>query len=276
LPATDPQTITGLPFISVEDGPILAIAGTLTTIAAPVTGWTSITNPLDQVYGTLLELDADFRLRREEELAAAGSGTLDAIESDLLEIDGGAVLAITVLENTLTSPVDANGTPINQVQPVVWDGVTPGAANNDIAQALWDDKPAGISYYGSSSGVAQDVQGNSHTVLFTRPTQEPVYLAYTVTWTPGLSGALQTQAILAIKVAAAAFTSAPGTNAVLQPGVSVVALALRAAALAIPGVFDVPTLALGFSPSPVGTANLAVGPLAVAVVETPNITVNGF
>jgi hypothetical protein len=276
LPATDPQTITGLPFISVEDGPILAIAGTLTTIAAPVTGWTSITNPLDQVYGTLLELDADFRLRREEELAAAGSGTLDAIESDLLEIDGGAVLAITVLENTLTSPVDANGTPINQVQPVVWDGVTPGAANNDIAQALWNDKPAGISYYGSSSGVAQDVQGNSHTVLFTRPTQEPVYLAYTVTWTPGLSGALQTQAILAIKVAAAAFTSAPGTNAVLQPGVSVVALALRAAALAIPGVFDVPTLALGFSPSPVGTANLAVGPLAVAVVETPNITVNGF
>jgi hypothetical protein len=87
---------------------------------------------------------------------------------------------------------------------------------------------------------------------------------------------LQTQAILAIKVAAAAFTSASGTNAVLQPGVSVVALALRAAALAIPGVFDVPTLALGFSPSPVGTANLAVGPLAVAVVETPNITVNGF
>ena len=274
LPVTDPQTITGLPFISVEDGPILALPSTLTAIAAPVTGWSSITNPLQCVEGTLLELDADFRLRREEELAAAGSGTLDAIESDLLEVDGGAVLSITVLENTLTSPVDANGTPINQMQPVVWDGISLGAANNDIAQALWNDKPAGISYYGSSFGVAQDVQGNSHTVAFTRPAQELVYLAFTVTWTAGLSFALQTQAIAAIKLAAANFTLQ--NNAVLQPGVSVVALALKAAALAIPGVFDVPTLALGFAPSPVGTANLAIGPLQVAVIEITNTTVNGI
>jgi hypothetical protein len=273
LPATDPQTITGLPFISVEDGPIIAAEGTLTVISAPVTGWTSITNTTDAEDGNLLEVDQDYRIRREEELAAAGSGTLASIEADLLETDGGAVLSITVLENT-TSSTDGNGTPPYSMQPVVWDGVIPQAQNNDIAQTLWNDKPAGGTYYGTSSGIAQDSQGNLHTVAFTRPAQELVYLAFTVVFTAGLSGALQTQAIAAVKAAAVSFTLT--NNAILQPGVPVVALALRAAALAIPGIFDVPTLALSFTPSPVTTANLAVAATQVAVIETANVTVNGL
>ena len=264
--------ITGLPFTSIEDGPIPAVDGTLTVIATPVTGWTTITNPLTAVLGTLLELDPALRQRREEELAAAGSGTVDAISASVLEVDGGAVLNVTILEN-LTGTTDGNNTPGHAMQAVIWDGLGAGAANNDVAQALWNGKPAGIPYYGTSSGTAIDAAGNSQTVLFTRPTQIPIYLAFTVTFVAGLSSSGQTAAIAAVKAAAVAFSLS--TPSILQPGVEVIALALKAAALGVTGIFDVPVLYLDVTASPTATANIPIGPLDVAVIQTANVKVNG-
>src|SRR6266567_751599 len=52
-------------FQSVDTGPVQCLAGTLTVIAQPLSGWNSITNPTDGVVGADVESDADLRLRRD-------------------------------------------------------------------------------------------------------------------------------------------------------------------------------------------------------------------
>lgn len=255
-------------FTSEEDGPVLAPSGTLTVISAPVTGWTSITNPLDATPGNLLEEDDDYRLRQEEELAASGTGTIDSIQADLLEVAG--VISVTANENTSSTPDPVTGTPGNSIQAIVWDGVGMSADNNQVAQVLWDDKPAGIGYYGTTTALATDSQGNQRAVAFTRPSQLLAYLAFTVTFTAGLSPGDQTAAIAAVKAAAIAY------GLTLKPGVGVKALRLKSAADGVTGIDDVPTLALDFVPTPTATANLPVGVTQVAVFDTSRCTVNGF
>lgn len=256
-------------FTSLEDGPVLAPSGQLTAISAPVTGWTSVTNPLDATPGNLLELDEDYRLRQEQELSAAGSGTTDAIRADLLEVPG--VISARVISNTSMTTDPVTGTPAKAIQAIVWDGVIPGASNDQVAQSLWDDKPAGIPYYGASSGIATDAVGGLQTVQFTRPAQVLVYLAFTVAFTPGLSPSLQTAAIAAVKAAAVAYGSAN-----LKPSVEVLALGLRAAAFGVSGIFNVPALALDVTPAPTATADLTIGTTQVAVLDSSRISVNGF
>jgi hypothetical protein len=263
-----PFTVTGVLFVSEVDGPVLAPSGTLNTISAPVTGWTSITNPLDATPGNLLEEDDDYRVRQEEELAASGSGTVASITADLLEVAN--VQTAKVIENTSSTPDPVTGTPGRSMQAIIYD--PEGADSDQIAQSLLNGKPAGIGYYGSnSSGTATDAKGGTHVVPFTRPAQLLVYLAFTVTFTPDLTGPEQTAAIAAVKAAAVAYGVAN-----LSPGVGVKALRLASAADGVAGIDDVTSLALDFVPSPTNTANLPVGALQVAQLDTSRVLVNGM
>lgn len=257
-------------FNATVNGPTIAAAGTLTQITAPVTGWSAVTNPHDATLGNFEEDDQDFRARQELEIAAAGSGTVDAIRADLLESVPG-IISANVVENTTFLTDAATGTPPRSLQAIVWDGPGLAASNDGIAQSLWDHKPAGTPYVGNSLGNATDAEGILRSVPFTRPTQRSVWLAFTVAFTPGLSPALQTTAIAGVKAAAVAYGAAN-----LSPGVAVLSLALRAAALQTPGIYNVPALALDFAASPTATADLTIGATQVAVLDTSRITVNGL
>jgi uncharacterized phage protein gp47/JayE len=161
-----------------DTGEIRANAGTLTVIAQAVSGWNSVTNADDADLGAEEESDAALRLRREAELRAQGSTTVDAIYADLLTVDG--VTNVSILEND-TGTTDGDGVPGHSIECIVYGPASPTAANNQaVADQIWASKAAGIGTYGGVSKTVVDLMGISHTVNFTRPTALPVYVWVTV------------------------------------------------------------------------------------------------
>lgn len=251
-------------FEAVEYGPVAANAGTLTQIAIAAAGWNSITNAADAVLGRLVEGDTALRVRRRVDLARPGSSTVDAIRADLLDPDKvPGTIDVIVLENTGLA-TDPNGLPARSFHAVIWDGTVPAADDDQIAQAIWDTKPAGAEPYGTSSGTATDSLGTLRTVKFSRAVQRPVYLAYTLSkdaskYPPDGDAQLKAAAV------------AEGLD--LTMGEDVIALRFRAVALQIAGVIDVTAFGLDFTSSPVATSNLIIAPTEIATFDTARITV---
>lgn len=166
-----------------QTGPIPIAAGTLTTIAPSIVGWTSATNALDGTLGRNADDNESLRLLRQQELAAAGSSTLAGIKSDLLQVlDPSGAQLITdahVYENTTDFP-DAQGRPRKSVECLI---IAPGGSTADeIAQAVFDAVGAGPTIFGNGSGAgtATDVNGLAHTVPYSIPSLIPVWIIYTL------------------------------------------------------------------------------------------------
>ncbi len=279
VPAGSVASVVGLPavrFVTIDDavgpgpgaqdvevemegestGPIAAPTGTLTVIETPVAGWNSVTNAADAVLGTDTETDAALRLRRVEELARAGTGTVDAIRADVGDVSG--VTAVRVFENT-TDAVDGDGLP-----PHSFEAVALGGADQDIIDEIWDGKPAGIETSGTTSGSAIDSQGDSHTVKFSRPTPKPVFVEIELTKDPTLYPADGDDQV---KQAVADFIDAGDI------GDDVIYVTLYASIFGVSGVTDVTLLEIDFSGPPAGVINLPVGNRELATGDTGDITV---
>lgn len=169
--STTAGTYTGIVFEAEDTGPdFSAAAGTLTVIASPVTGWTSITNPTDATPGSEEETIENLRLRRESSLAASGGGTVAAITADVSAVDG--VLQCTVEENTTDATVNTI-TP-HSFRAVIWDGSPAAADDDEVAQAIYDTRPAGIASVGGESGTAVTADGQLVTMAFERATEVPI------------------------------------------------------------------------------------------------------
>lgn len=147
-------------------------------IAEPQTGWLSVDNPNTTQVGRNKEVDSDYKSRSDVALRAIGGSTPDAIRGDVLEVEG--VQTVTVLFNDDDIP-DSNGVPGHAIEVVLFDGIGLDAEDDEIAQAIWDSKAAGIKAFGSSSGNAVDVEGVIHSMNFTRPTQRPVEMTVVLT-----------------------------------------------------------------------------------------------
>lgn len=146
---------------------ISAPSGSLTVIENPVTGLDSVVNQEDAIVGREIESDADLKLRREESLQRAGAGTLGAIVSILADLEG--VTAVVGFEN-ITFLEDVDGRPPKSFEIVI-DGGDP----QDIAQDIWENKPAGIETFGTESEPITDSQGFPQTVKYSRPTDVDIY-----------------------------------------------------------------------------------------------------
>lgn len=251
-------------------GVVAANAGTIEEIETPVTGWTAVTNALDAVQGTEEEEDPDYRARAEDGLDAQGSTPQDAIRADLLQLlaDRGVTRgSVQVFMNT-TDATDGDGLPPHSVEAVVYDGTDDGTAvtDDEIAQVLWDNVAAGIETYGTSNGDATDSLGGTRVVEFTRPTVKPVYIVSTFT----ASTARGWDAVAgATEVAAALVELAEELYSV---GDDVQRFRLIAFMFSVAGVIDVSTFTLGYTASPVGTANLAVARREIATFDTSRVS----
>lgn len=156
-----------------ETGAVVALAYQVTEIVTAVSGWDGVSNLADAVTGTEIETDAAFRTRRENLLTVSGKGTVDTIRAKLLLVDG--VTEAFVFEN-VTDVTDGNGVPPHAIECVVL-----GGSDADVAQAIFDDKPAGIATYGSDiSESIVDSQGTSHTILASRADPVEMFIAITV------------------------------------------------------------------------------------------------
>ena len=252
--------VTDITFEAEEAGIVLANSGTLTVRAQAVTGWNSVTNPEDASVGSEEETDEDLRARREDELASAGSTTVDAIRSDVLRtVDG--VISCTIVENDTDITVD--GVPPHAFEAIVL-GPDGYDADDDqaVADCIWAAKAGGIRAYGSTTKVVIDSQGFSHNVGFTRPTDKNVYLEFDLSVDAGWAGGA------AFEAAIVAFGDENYGS-----GDDVIRSRLIAAAFEVEGVNDVTALRLGFTASPVGTSNLSIALREIARLDTSRITV---
>ena len=181
--------LTGERFVSLEDatigsggtiavafesenfGPIVMLATYALTIETPVAGWASVT-AADATLGENLETDAELRLRRTSLLRFQGSATIEAIRADLLDVDG--VEQVYVYEN-VSQVTDVLGLPPKSIECIVQ-----GGTDDDVAEAIFLTKAAGIDTYGNAPDIVTktvtDSMGIGHVINFTRPDEIEIYM----------------------------------------------------------------------------------------------------
>lgn len=241
---------------AVDTGPLVAVSGDITEIETPVSGWDGVRNLLDADLGNDGETDEALRLRRELELAAAGTSTPGAIRSALLELDD--VTAATIFLNN-TDTTDADGVPPHAIEALVR-----GGADQDIFDTLYDQVAAGIKTHGTETGSVEDDEGTSHVFKFSRPDEVEIYVDVEVTVD---DGEYPEDGDDQIKAAIVAYGDA------LATGRDAVASALVAQVFKVDGVLDVTLLEIGTAPAPSSGATIAISLRQLATFDTSRVSV---
>lgn len=263
-------SVSGTLWVALIPGATVVQPSTLTVITTPVSGWTGITNPALGTTGAAAYSDTMLRQLRVEEIAQSGSCNKDALEAKLLLVPG--ILAATVYQNTSDSVVQvlrSGGTatqnrPPHSYEAVIWDGPSPAASNSLIAASLWGNDPSGIPTCGSTSATTLDADGNTQVMNFSRATNKALFVLVTVVLNP----LIQYAGDAAVQTAIATALATDQT----KPGVEIIALVLKAAAL-VPGVLDVTNFQFDFVPAPTNTANITPNYDEVATLTTADVTV---
>jgi uncharacterized phage protein gp47/JayE len=151
-----------------ELGPISQPANTIDQVSSPITGWDSVTNPQPVALGRFRETDEELRIRFANSKELNARGTIDSIFSTLLGVVG--VEEVQVYENE-TNGVDAIGLP-----PKSFSAVVLGGSAQQIAEAIWEVKPAGVEAFGNTTVTVVDSQGLPHDISFSRPETVNIYI----------------------------------------------------------------------------------------------------
>lgn len=260
-----------VPFVSEHLGPIETGIGTVTVIATPTMGWTTVNNLAASTPGIVADTDATLRTNRELELAAVGSTTVRAIEAKILEAfataDSGIIQVINIFENDTDYVDGTTGNAPHSLEVLIFDGLSPSVDDDALAQVIWDNKAGGVQTVGTSSGTATiDAAGTTKTVYFTRATQVPIYLVYVIVLGDGYVGDATLKQLIS-----------DNANARFGPNQAVRAEIVKAMALppnvGVAGVTDITTFRLGTAPSPVGTINIPIGLRQIATFDPTQITI---
>lgn len=243
--------------LEVTGGTANAVLGFSTTLIAGM-------NPLDTVAGEDLETDAEFRASREEDLAAQGEATIEAILADMLAVTG--VVDARVFENT-TDFVDADGRPAHSIEVVIL-GTDPDTALDDrVGAAIFATKAGGIETHRVAGAPGRtvtvtDSQGVTHDMDFNRADEIDIWVDIDIN-------------IIAADYAgdAAVKTALVAQGATLTINDDVVAQANKASAFGVAGVHDITDYDIGIAPAPVGDANIVIGIREISDFDTSRITV---
>lgn len=154
---------------NVERGAIPQAKNTITTIATPLLGWDSVNNPFDANVGRERETDEELRQRFRNSKFIRAQNIADALYSALLDIDG--VLSAVVYDND-----SDNYEPEYDLPPHSFKAVVRGGSPQNIAQAIWANKPLGIKAEGNTSEQISDSQGFPRIIYFDRPVEVPIYI----------------------------------------------------------------------------------------------------
>lgn len=171
--------LTNSSFECTEVGEKIAVVGSLTVIETPWTGLDSVYNFHDGILGRGHESDAEARIRRSQSLQGLGAGTLPAIVARIGDdIDG--VSTVKGFENR--EDIEVDGRP-----PHCFEIVVVGGDNQEIANLLWQIKPAGIQTVGNvpnNTGVGINVvdsNGDTQVMHFSRPVNKYIFVEVYIT-----------------------------------------------------------------------------------------------
>jgi uncharacterized phage protein gp47/JayE len=236
-------------------GPEDSGAGTIDVIETAVTGWNSVTHSAAVIVGRDRETDATLRARRVTSVQGVGTGTLGAIQASVGEVEN--VTSATAYEN------DTDATDADSVPPHAIEVVTLGGAAADIAQSIWDNKPAGIATYGTSSGTAVDTNGADQTVNYSPADDQQILIEVT----------LQKDPDTYVGDAAVATAIEDWAASRLTVGYNVIKSQISAAVAVLDGVMDVTLVRLSISPAALGTSNLTITRRQIATVDAGDVDV---
>ena len=244
-----------------EDGPIQALAGTISVRATTVPGWNSVTNAATAAEGDAEETDAALRQRREDELAIGGSTSVDAIRAEVLDLDG--IISCLVLENDYDYTV--GGIPPHATEVIIWDNSPPAAVDAEIAEAIWTSKASGVQPWGlTDTAVHVDAQEQNHVVAWTRATALRIIVTLDVNVDADFIGAPATSAYIAAQ-ALAFFTV----------GTDVYRSRISDWAMDCLGVYNVVagTVLISIWPGAPGAFDLALTTREIATIDAADVTV---
>jgi uncharacterized phage protein gp47/JayE len=142
-------------------GSISAPIGTVTEIVTGAAGLESTTNPDPYFLGSAYEEDEEFRQRIVISQQTAGAATFESVEDAIRNVE--EVTHVDLRENTGLE-TDADGVPAKSFEAIVV-----GATDEEVAQAILENKAVGITAHGSTVLAATDSQGKGHLIGFTRP-----------------------------------------------------------------------------------------------------------
>lgn len=240
-------------------GPVEAPTGSLTVIETPIVGLETFTNEEDAVLGRNTEVDANAKLRREQEIQLAGAATPDAIRADLLAIND--VTAALVFEND-SDIIDLDGRPPHSIDIVV-----EGGDNQDIADRIWATRGGGIETIGDITESVTDSQGFTQEVKFSRPT--PVDIWVEVDLVTNSQYPVDGDALVAAAILAYGEALTIGQDVIVYGSAPSLACSFDE----IPGITDF-TLRIGTAAAPTLDDNIPIAPRERADFDSGRITVN--
>lgn len=161
-------------FQAVDAGAVEGGIAALDQIVTPVSGWTSCTNPAVATVGEDRETDAELRVRRQQSLQVSGSRSLNALRSNVLQVDG--VQAAVVVDNPTTTAATIQGISVAAigVAVTVYPSTLTTAQKEDLAETIYDHVAGGVATSGSASAIVTGVDGYSKTVNWYYATTQAV------------------------------------------------------------------------------------------------------
>lgn len=170
----DTTTITAgthsLPFRSQNMGLVQPTIGTITNQVTKVLGVTSVINSVaPTTLGVSQETDTQFSIRRNRSTATKGQNNLDAMEGQLLDLDGVSDVTIWINKDNET---DSTGTPPHTVWVII-----EGGANSDIGAIIYQNS-CGLPTRGEVTVNMLTVSGQEFPTSFDRAKPIPLYIRF--------------------------------------------------------------------------------------------------
>ena len=153
---------------------IIAMAGTLTVIVSPVSGWQNVTNKTDAIVGRDNETDTELRRRFSKCKAKIGANMVDSLYSQLMNDKD--IKDVYIFEN-LTEQTQ-KGVPPRSFETFIKCG-----KNETIGQIIWNNKTGGTISFGQISVKAKDITGRPQTVYFSRPLEVSIWMILNISTT---------------------------------------------------------------------------------------------
>ena len=147
--------------------------GTIDTISVPIQGWDSIRNPIAATTGRYSETDVELRERFRNSKFVQSANIIESLIDALINVEG--VVDVKVYEND-TMDVNQNGVPPKSFMPIVLGGLP-----TDVGNAIWENKPTGISSEGDTTIQIVDSIGITHPISYKRPTEVPIFVSVSIT-----------------------------------------------------------------------------------------------
>ena len=155
---------------SADNGPFEAAPGTVIQLLTSFAGSDdfTLTNTASSIKGEAVESDEDLRKRRDESTLTPAVTPAEAIWGNLRDLQG--VSFARVISNRTLLP-DANGVPGKSIAAIV-----SGGSDEDIAAVLLARTSDAAEWFGNTSLVRYDAQGEPYDLRWIRPSDLDIFV----------------------------------------------------------------------------------------------------